>query len=49
MTVNVTCAQGKDHTLYALKEGHVKFAYSKLARRRSVSVLPLSIEPVAQL
>ncbi|KAK9827687.1 hypothetical protein WJX81_008542 [Elliptochloris bilobata] len=29
---------GKDHTLYALKEGLVKFHYSKLARRRSVCV-----------
>ena len=36
--------QGKDHTLYALKEGLVKFHYSRRLDRRSVSV-----EPVAQV
>jgi len=34
-------AQGVDHTLYALIEGHIKFHYSKLARRRSVSIQPM--------
>ena len=30
--------QGRDHTIYALTEGYVKFAYNKLTRRRSISV-----------
>ena len=35
--------QGTDHTLYALKEGLVKFHYSRRKDRQSVSV-----EPTAQ-
>ncbi len=30
--------QGRDHTIYALTEGYVKFVYNKLTRRRSISV-----------
>ena len=31
---------GKDHTLYALTNGHVKFAIKGPARKRVVSVIP---------
>ncbi len=30
--------QGRDHTIYALTEGYVKFAYNKFTKRRSISV-----------
>ena len=30
--------QGRDHTIYALAEGHVKFKYSRLTKRRTISV-----------
>ena len=30
--------QGRDHTIYALTEGYVKFAYNKLNKRRTVGV-----------
>lgn len=30
--------QGRDHTIYALAEGHVKFKYSKHTKRRTISV-----------
>ena len=30
--------QGRDHTIYALTEGFVKFAYDKFTRRRTISV-----------
>ena len=30
--------QGRDHTIYALTEGFVKFAYNKFTRRRTISV-----------
>lgn len=30
--------QGRDHTIYALAEGHIKFKYSKLTKRRTISV-----------
>ena len=33
--------QGRDHTLFALKPGQVTFSYSKLTKRRTVSVKPL--------
>ncbi|DBA95253.1 hypothetical protein WJX82_004075 [Trebouxia sp. C0006] len=29
---------GRDHTIYALTEGYVKFAYNKFTKRRSISV-----------
>ncbi|KAL0031281.1 hypothetical protein WJX79_000017 [Trebouxia sp. C0005] len=29
---------GRDHTIYALTEGYVKFAYNKFNKRRSISV-----------
>ena len=32
------CLQGRDHTIYALAEGHIKFKYSKLTKRRTISV-----------
>ncbi len=31
---------GKDHTLFALVEGHVQFAIKGAKRRRTVSVVP---------
>jgi large subunit ribosomal protein L27 len=31
---------GKDHTLFALVEGHVKFTIKGEKRRRTVSILP---------
>jgi large subunit ribosomal protein L27 len=31
---------GKDHTLFALVEGHVKFAIKGERRRRTVSIVP---------
>ena len=31
---------GKDHTLFALVEGHVQFAIKGEKRRRTVSILP---------
>jgi large subunit ribosomal protein L27 len=31
---------GKDHTLFALVEGHVKFAVKGEKRRRTVSIVP---------
>lgn len=34
----VNVGLGRDHTIYALTEGYVKFAYSKLTRKRSISV-----------
>ena len=33
---------GKDHTLYALVPGHVKFKYNKLAKHQQVSVIKQS-------
>lgn len=30
--------QGRDHTIYALAEGHVRFKYSKHTKRRTISV-----------
>jgi large subunit ribosomal protein L27 len=39
---------GKDHTLFALVEGHVKFAIKGERRRRTVSIVPaVSIAPAA--
>jgi len=29
---------GRDHTIYAMAEGHIKFKYSKLTKRRTISV-----------
>ena len=31
---------GKDHTLFALVEGHVQFAVKGASRRRTVSIVP---------
>ena len=33
--------QGKDHTLYALIDGHVKFAIKGALNRQTVSIIPL--------
>ena len=35
--------QGRDHTLFALRPGQVTFSYSKLTKRRTVSVKPLKV------
>eukprot|EP00891_Asterochloris_glomerata_P000793 jgi/Astpho2/793/e_gw1.00016.274.1_t len=34
---------GRDHTVFALKSGQVTFSYSKLTKRRTVSVKPLEV------
>lgn len=42
---------GKDHTLYALKEGHIKFERNKLSGRKWVHVEPIEghvLHPVYQ-
>jgi large subunit ribosomal protein L27 len=33
---------GKDHTLFALKDGHVKFAVHGELNRKTVSIIPLA-------
>jgi large subunit ribosomal protein L27 len=33
---------GRDHTIFALTEGRVKFSYNKLSKRRTISVEPLA-------
>ena len=33
---------GKDHTLYALVDGHVKFAVKGAHRRKTASIVPLT-------
>ena len=33
---------GKDHTLFALKDGHVQFTIKGEKRRRTVSIAPLA-------
>ena len=40
--------QGRDHTIYALTEGYVKFAYNKLMRRRTIGVQLLPQQPHQQ-
>ena len=40
--------QGRDHTIYALTEGYVKFAYNKLTKRRSIGVQLLPQQPHQQ-
>jgi large subunit ribosomal protein L27 len=37
----VNVGQGKDHTLYALVDGHVKFAIKGAQNRQTVSIVPL--------
>jgi large subunit ribosomal protein L27 len=37
----VNVGQGKDHTLYALIDGHVKFAIKGALNRQTVSIIPL--------
>ena len=39
---NVGC--GKDHTLFALKDGTVKFAIKGALNRRTVSIVPAAAE-----
>ncbi|KAL0026260.1 hypothetical protein WJX77_006630 [Trebouxia sp. C0004] len=34
----ISVGLGRDHTIYALTEGYVKFAYNKLTKRRTISV-----------
>jgi len=36
----VNVGMGKDHTLFALVEGHVQFAIKGEKRRRTVSIVP---------
>ena len=38
---------GKDHTLYALIDGEVKFEWWKQPDRKKVSVYPVETQPVA--
>ncbi|KAL3156960.1 hypothetical protein ABBQ38_001219 [Trebouxia sp. C0009 RCD-2024] len=40
---------GRDHTIYALTEGYVKFAYNKLKKRRTIGVQLLPQQPAQQL
>ena len=49
MTMNtcVAAAQGRDHTLYSLVAGHVKFGRHPRTKRRSVSVEPLAAAAAA--
>jgi large subunit ribosomal protein L27 len=37
----VNVGKGKDHTLYALVDGHVKFAIKGALNRQTVSIIPL--------
>jgi large subunit ribosomal protein L27 len=37
----VNVGMGKDHTLFALVEGHVQFAIKGEKRRRTVSIVPV--------
>jgi large subunit ribosomal protein L27 len=37
----VNVGKGKDHTLYALVDGHVKFAIKGALNRQTVSIVPL--------
>jgi large subunit ribosomal protein L27 len=37
----INVGQGKDHTLYALVDGHVKFAIKGALNRQTVSIVPL--------
>lgn len=41
---NIVDLQGRDHTLYALTEGHVTFRYNKLNKRRSIDVVALEAD-----
>ena len=43
--VNVGC--GKDHTLFALVDGHVKFAVKGEKKRKVASVVPVAVEAEA--
>lgn len=36
------CAQGRDHTLFSLVEGRIKFSRHPRTKRRFVSVEPLA-------
>ncbi|MGL4602669.1 MAG: 50S ribosomal protein L27 [Iodobacter sp.] len=38
---------GKDHTLFALKDGYVKYAVKGALKRRTVTILPYVGEEVA--
>jgi large subunit ribosomal protein L27 len=38
----VNVGMGKDHTLFALVEGHVQFAIKGEKRRRTVSIVPVA-------
>ncbi len=38
----VNVGLGKDHTLFALVEGHVQFAIKGEKRRRTVSIVPVA-------
>ena len=38
----VNVGMGKDHTLFALVEGHVQFAVKGEKRRRTVSITPVA-------
>jgi large subunit ribosomal protein L27 len=42
---NVGC--GKDHTLFALKDGTVLFSVKGAKQRRTVTIVPVAIDPVA--
>ena len=35
------CIQGRDHTIFALIEGRVKFSYDRRRKRRYIGVEPL--------
>ena len=39
MMNDVNVGMGKDHTLFALKDGKVKFRYDKLKKKQFVSVV----------
>jgi large subunit ribosomal protein L27 len=38
---------GKDHTLFALTDGHVKFAVRGEQNRKTVSIIPLAVQESA--
>jgi large subunit ribosomal protein L27 len=38
----VNVGMGKDHTLFALVDGHVQFAIKGEKRRRTVSIIPVA-------
>lgn len=45
----INASQGKDHTLFALIPGNVKFAFDARRKRRTVAVVPVEAQAQAVL